>query len=115
MKNNSVYKPLKVQKKVLEIVDKCFKNENNGDKDARSVAFDDLKEFLIETGDGSYTLKSEGLEGSSETMHTYHGGLDESLEKYVKPSHLKGKEGCSCSRHMQWTGIHRSSLSGASK
>ena len=51
-----------------------------------------LKEFLIETGDGSFTLKSEGSEGSSETMHTYHGGLDESLEKYVKPSHLIGKE-----------------------
>lgn len=92
MKNNSVYKPLKVQKKVLEIVDECFKKENNGDMDARSVAFDDLKEFLIETGDGSYTIKSEVSEGSSETMHTHHGGLDESLEKYVKPSHLTGKK-----------------------
>ncbi len=92
MKNNSVYKPLKVQKKVLEIVDDCFKKENNGDMDARSVAFDDLKEFLIETGDGSYTIKSEGSEGSSETMHTHHGGLDESLEKYVKPSHLTEKK-----------------------
>ncbi|WP_223792492.1 MnmC family methyltransferase [Methanobacterium spitsbergense] len=92
MKNNSVYKPLKVQKKVLEIVDECFKKENNGDMDARSVAFDDLKEFLIETGDGSYTIKSEVSEGSSETMHTHHGGLDESLEKYVKPSHLTEKK-----------------------
>lgn len=91
MKNNNIYKPLKIQNKVLEIVDECFKKENNGDKYARSVAFNDLKEFLIKTGDGSYTIKSEGSEESSETMHTYHGGLDESLEKYVKPAHLTGK------------------------
>ena len=56
------------------------------------VALAELDEFLIKTGDGSYTLKSEGLEGASETMHTYHGGLEESLEKYVKPSKLTGKE-----------------------
>ena len=35
MKNNNVYKPLKVQDKVLEIVEKCFKKENNGNMDAR--------------------------------------------------------------------------------
>ena len=115
MKNNSVYKPLKVQKKVLEIVDECFKKENNGDMDARSVAFDDLKEFLIETGDGSYTLKSEGSEGSSETMHTHHGGLDESLEKYVKPSHLTGKKDVHVLDICSGLGYTSSSLSGVSK
>ncbi len=31
MKDNNVYKPLKVQDKVLDIVKECFKNENNGD------------------------------------------------------------------------------------
>ena len=60
--------------------------------DSRQIALDELEEFLIETGDGSFTLQSEGLENSSETMHTFHGGLEESLEKYVKPSHLIGKE-----------------------
>jgi tRNA U34 5-methylaminomethyl-2-thiouridine-forming methyltransferase MnmC len=92
MKDNNVYKPIKVQERVLDIVENCFKNENNGQINARRVALAELDEFLIKTGDGSYTLKSEGLEGASETMHTYHGGLEESLEKYVKPSKLSGKE-----------------------
>jgi hypothetical protein len=91
MKENNDYKPLMVQKKVLDIVRKCFENENNGVMDARQIAFDELGEFLIETGDGSFTFQSECLENSSETMHTFHGGLDESLEKYVKPSHLIGR------------------------
>jgi tRNA U34 5-methylaminomethyl-2-thiouridine-forming methyltransferase MnmC len=92
MKDNNVYKPLKVQEKVLDIVKECFKNENNGDMDARQVALGELDKFLIETGDGSFTLESERLDNSSETMHTFHGGLEESLEKYVKPSHLMGKD-----------------------
>ena len=91
MKNNKVYKPLKVQEKVLDIVRECFKNENNGDMNARESALDELDEFLIETGDGSFTLQSESFDNSSETMHTFHGGLEESIEKYVKPSHLIGK------------------------
>lgn len=92
MKNNKVYKPLKVQEKVLDIVRKCFENENNGDMDARQSALIELGEFLIETGDGSFTFKSESLDNSSETMHTFHGGLEESLEKYAKPAHLIGKD-----------------------
>ena len=91
MKNNKVYKPLKVQEKVLDIVRECFKNENNGVMDARQSALFELDEFLIETGDGSFTLQSESFDNSSETMHTFHGGLEESIEKYVKPSHLIGK------------------------
>ena len=92
MKNNKVYKPLKVQEKVLDIVRKCFENENNGDMDARQIALIELGEFLIETGDGSFTFQSESLDNSSETMHTFHGGLEESLEKYAKPAHLIGKD-----------------------
>jgi tRNA U34 5-methylaminomethyl-2-thiouridine-forming methyltransferase MnmC len=92
MKDNTVYKPLKVQEKVLNIVKECFMNENNGVMDARQIALVALDEFLIETGDGSFTLESECLDNSSETMHTFHGGLEESLEKYVKPSHLIGKD-----------------------
>ncbi len=92
MNDNNVYKPLKVQERVLEIVDECFRKENNGDTDARNFALDELGEFLIKTGDGSYTLKSAGSKDDSETMHTYHGGLDESFEKYVKPSHLIGND-----------------------
>jgi tRNA U34 5-methylaminomethyl-2-thiouridine-forming methyltransferase MnmC len=92
MKDNNVYKPLKVQEKVLDIVEECFKNENNGIMDARQIALEKLDEFLIKTGDGSFTLLSEGDDHSSETMHTYHGGVEESLEKYVKPAHLIGKD-----------------------
>jgi tRNA U34 5-methylaminomethyl-2-thiouridine-forming methyltransferase MnmC len=91
MKDNNAYKPLKIQEKVLNIVKECFNNENNGDMNARQIALNRMSEFLIETGDGSFTLESECLNNSAETMHTYHGGLDESLEKYVKPSHLIGK------------------------
>ena len=92
MKENNDYKPLKVQKKVLDIVRKCFEDENNGVMDARQIAFDELGKYLIKTGDGSFTFQSEGLEDSSETMHTFHGGLEESLEKYAKPSHLIGRD-----------------------
>ena len=92
MKDNNVYKPLTVQERVLDIVEECFNNENSGVMDAREIALVKLGEFLIETGDGSFTLESEPLDNLSETMHTFHGGVQESLEKYVKPSHLLGKE-----------------------
>ena len=92
MKGNNVYKPLQVQEKVLDIVESCFKNENKGMMDARQIALKEMDDFLIKTGDGSYTLLSEGSENSSETMHTFHGGVEESLEKYVKPSHLIGRK-----------------------
>ena len=92
MKENKAYKPLKVQKKVLDIVRDCFEKENNGVIDARQIALDELGEFLIETGDGSFTFQSECLENSSETMHTFHCGLEEYLEKYAKPSHLIGRD-----------------------
>lgn len=92
MEDNNEYKPVKVQKKVLDIVEECFKNENNGIIDIRQISLMKLDEFLIKTGDGSYTLVSEGLEDSAESMHTYHGGVEESLEKYVRPAHLIGKK-----------------------
>ncbi len=90
MKKSDIYKPIKVQENVLKIVEQCFVDEGNGNLDARNIAFKKLNEYLIKTDDGSYTLKSEGQNG--ETMHTYHGGVDESLEKYVKPSKLAGKD-----------------------
>lgn len=85
------YHPLTISKDVLEIVGKCFKAERRGDRDARFRARNALRDFLIKTADGSYTLKSNALDGKSETMHTYHGAVEESLEKFVKPSNLKGK------------------------
>lgn len=90
MRKSDIYKPIKVQENVLKIVDECFMDERNGNLDARKLAFEKLEEYLIKTDDGSYTLKSEGLNG--ETMHTYHGGVDESREKYVKPAKLAEKD-----------------------
>jgi tRNA U34 5-methylaminomethyl-2-thiouridine-forming methyltransferase MnmC len=88
MKNNPNYHPKKMQNKALEIVKNCFERENSGDLNARSEALNSLKEVLIRTDDGSYTIECEGIK---ETMHTHHGGINESIEKYVKPSHLVGK------------------------
>lgn len=82
------YKPLTVQKNVLDMVDEYFRYENSTGCNRRAAAFNEIVKFLVKTGDGSYTIKSE-LE---ETMHTYHGGLDESLAKYVLPSKLYEKD-----------------------
>jgi tRNA U34 5-methylaminomethyl-2-thiouridine-forming methyltransferase MnmC len=85
------YRPLTISKNVLKIVKKCFKDENEGKRNSRYYAKYALSKFLVKTGDGSYTLKSENSHGNSETMHTYHGAITESLEKFVKPCGLKEK------------------------
>ena len=92
MKNNPNYHPKKMQNKALEIVKNCFERENSGDLNVRSEALKSLKEVLIRTDDGSYTIECEGIK---ETMHTHHGGINESIEKYVKPSNLVGKKSVS--------------------
>jgi len=85
MKTNKKYEPEKIQSNILQIVENCFISENNGNLGAREQAMKDLESLLVETNEGSYTIKCQD---SEETMHTYHGGIKESLEKYVKPSHL---------------------------
>jgi len=89
MKINPNYQPRKIKNNALEIVKDCFKSENSGDLNARSRAWESLEKILIKTDEGSYTIECEG---TSETMHTHHGGIRESIEKYVKPSHLVGKK-----------------------
>jgi tRNA U34 5-methylaminomethyl-2-thiouridine-forming methyltransferase MnmC len=79
---------------VLRMVKEHFIKEKKGDPTARSRAAQDLKKFLIETADGSYTLNSGEIDGSSETMHTHHGAVEESIKKYIEPSHLKDKIIC---------------------
>ncbi|UTB32998.1 MAG: MnmC family methyltransferase [Methanobacterium sp. ERen5] len=88
MTTNEPYEPKVIQSNVLEIVENCFISENNGNLDARAEAMKDLESFLVETDEGSYTIKCQD---SEETMHTFHGGIKESVEKYVKPSHLNEK------------------------
>lgn len=89
MSTNEPYTPKIIQSNVLNIVENCFVNENQGNLNARKHAMKDLEALLVETNEGSYTIKCQD---SEETMHTYHGGINESLEKYVKPSHLIEKK-----------------------
>lgn len=89
MATSEKYEPKKIQSNILQIVENCFTSENNGNLDARKQAMKDLEALLVETREGSYTIKCQD---SEETMHTYHGGINESLEKYVKPSHLIGRD-----------------------
>lgn len=86
------YHGLTISDDVLKIINKYFKVERKGKKDARLYAKKALNKYLIKTEDGSYTLKSGVVDGKSETMHTYHGAVEESLEKFVKPAKIKGKK-----------------------
>lgn len=86
------YQALTPELEALKIIKKCFENEKKGDKEARKKAKLDLRRFLVETEDGSYTLNSKTCLGKSETMHTYHGAITESLEKFVKPARLDNRK-----------------------
>lgn len=90
MKNNK-YKALTIHEETLQIA-RNFMDEGRGDESAIENAKELLKEHLIETDDGSYTLKSNISGSKSETMHTYHGALSEAMEKFVKPAHFEGKD-----------------------
>lgn len=90
MKNHE-YKALTITREALEVVENFLKEEDAGNESARQNAKHALKNHLVETEDGSYTLKSASLDGKSETMHTHHGALSEAMEKFVKPAHLEGK------------------------
>lgn len=83
--------PISLPDNLLKIVKELSIKENRQDSKARSNAINSLKKFLIKTNDGSYTLKSEEENGISETMHTYHGAIEESFQKFVNPSNLQSK------------------------
>ncbi|MDI6644413.1 MAG: MnmC family methyltransferase [Methanobacteriaceae archaeon] len=85
------YLPLKPDEEVLNIISNCFNQELNGVSGAREKASKLLREHLILTKDGSYTLKSGLLDGDCETMHTHHGAIEEALHKYVIPSKIEYK------------------------
>ncbi|MBU4534854.1 MAG: hypothetical protein KKF16_03300 [Euryarchaeota archaeon] len=80
------------QKEAMDIIKHYFKKEIEGDSLARIKGQKKLKKFLIKTEDGSYTLNSNEVSGKSETMHTHHGAITESMEKFVKPSLLENKK-----------------------
>jgi tRNA U34 5-methylaminomethyl-2-thiouridine-forming methyltransferase MnmC len=92
MKIKKDYHALTATEDVLKIIRECFVEEKKGNKEARNNTKDLLMEYFVKTADGSYTLNSNTIDGKSETMHTHHGAIIESMEKYIKPSKLKGKK-----------------------
>ncbi|WP_424355719.1 MnmC family methyltransferase [Methanobacterium sp. MBAC-LM] len=92
MKTKSDYQALTATDDALKIIRECFTEEQKGDKCARNRTKSILKEYFIETADGSYTLKSNNVNDKSETMHTHHGAISESMEKFIKPAKLEGKK-----------------------
>ncbi len=92
MTSRSLNNSFKPQKKVIDFIRYCFKEEIKGDLLAQEKGRKGLIRFLIKTEDGSYTLKSDEISGKAEKMHTIHGAITESREKFVKPSLLENKK-----------------------
>ena len=92
MKIKNDYQALTATEDALKLVRECFAEEQKGNREARNKTKNLLKEYFIETADGSYTLKSNNVNDMSETMHTHHGAITESMEKFVKPAKLEGKK-----------------------
>lgn len=91
MKKHNHHPTLTLPPKLIEMVINLFQQEREGYKKARSHTSEKIKPHLIKTGDGSYTISSEDINGVSETMHTYHGALEESRHKFANPSFLDKK------------------------
>lgn len=85
------YQALTASENVLNIIRKYIEDEKMGNKEARSEAKKELNDYLVKTDDGSYTINSNDVNGKSETMHTQHGAITESMEKFVKPAKLEEK------------------------
>lgn len=92
MKIKNDYQALTATEDALKLVRECFAEEQKGNRQARNKTKNLLKEYFIETADGSYTLKSNNVNDKSETMHTHHGAITESMEKFIKPAKLEGKK-----------------------
>lgn len=89
---NSFYTPLTPEERAMDIVREWSLKENKGDKNARKWAKSKIKDFLVENSDGTYTLQSEEINESRETMHTTHGAFREAREKFAKPANLRDKK-----------------------
>ena len=92
MKIKNDYQALTAIDGAIKLVRECFAEEQKGNREARNKTKNLLKEYFIETADGSYTLNSNNVNDKSETMHTHHGAITESMEKFVKPAKLEGKK-----------------------
>jgi tRNA U34 5-methylaminomethyl-2-thiouridine-forming methyltransferase MnmC len=89
---NPYYTPLTPEKGVISLIREWSDSEIEGDGNARRLAAQKIKKYLVETADGSYTLQSDFCDNASETMHTTHGALLEARVKFVNPLKIEGKK-----------------------
>ncbi|HOQ19456.1 MAG: MnmC family methyltransferase [Methanothermobacter tenebrarum] len=87
-----MYKPLTIPDNIKKMIKEYLHMEVTKGLNLRDAASKKLKRYLEKTADGSYTLPSDERMGNRETMHTLHGAITESYEKFVKPSKLEGKD-----------------------
>lgn len=92
MSPEKVYPALTPPTLILEALASYFQEERQGDPTARKRAGKFLAKYLVETGDGSYTLPSGMVDGQQEHMHSIHGAVTEAREKFAAPSGLEGKD-----------------------
>ena len=92
---NTAYTPLTPQEEVMHLIREWSSKEKQGDKKARQWAVNRIKDFLVETDDGTYTLRSQKRGDLWETMHTTHGALTEAHRKFAEPAGLRGKKAVS--------------------
>jgi tRNA U34 5-methylaminomethyl-2-thiouridine-forming methyltransferase MnmC len=78
--------------RVLEGLAHHFQEERMGDPTARRRAQNFIRDFLVETRDGSFTLPSQRINGQAEHMHSTQGAVTEAREKFALPSDLEGQE-----------------------
>lgn len=86
------YNPLTPEKRVISLVREWSDSEKMGDFNARQYAANEMKKYMVKTEDGSFTIRSEGPDQDSETMHTSHGAVAEAQIKYVNPLRIDGKK-----------------------
>ncbi|HNS26232.1 MAG TPA: hypothetical protein PKK85_09215, partial [Methanobacteriaceae archaeon] len=88
MMTENFYTAFTPSARVLDALAYYFQEERMGDTTARRRAQNYLRDFMVETGDGSYTLPSQD---PSENMHSTHGAATEARMKYAIPSGLGSK------------------------
>lgn len=85
MIKDPMYNPLTPEREVISVVRDWSEAEMRGDDNARQQATQKIRKYLVETADGSYTLRSSVRDNAAETMHTTHGAISEARVKFVNP------------------------------
>ncbi|HMK54096.1 MAG TPA: MnmC family methyltransferase [Methanobacteriaceae archaeon] len=92
MKKETNYSAVTPHQEVLDLVKRWFKAEQQGNKNARKSAKEELEPLLTRTSDGSFTLPSREVGGKVENMHSIHGAIQEAKEKFARPARIHGRE-----------------------